>query len=344
MRILNIINHLSVAALTSILLASVAHGKIRNHSVKTAEKPIQETLVVTLNNRVIIDDNVVRLGDLFNNAGPRADVTVAYAPAPGQRAVFDARWLYRIARAYRLGWRPFSRLTQSVVERDSQLISKNIIREEIISALDKKGLGDNVQVQLANGQSEFYIPGNIEPSIEIQDIHYQARTGHFTAIVAAPANDPSAQRVRISGRVYKVVELPVLSRRIRPGDTIDKGDIEWVQFRADRVQRSFIEDEHSLIGMSAKRSIQSGQPIRTNDIQRPLTIKKGDVVTMKLQSGLMSLTVQARALQSGARGDTIRVSNTKSNAVIDAIVISSGLVAVRDPSRSPNQVAMTREK
>ena len=86
---------------------------------------------VTLKDAVIVEGNYILLGDLFTNAGPKADTRVAYAPKPGRRSHFDAKWLYRVARAYGLKWRPLTLKTRAIVERSSQ----EIFRDEIEDAL-----------------------------------------------------------------------------------------------------------------------------------------------------------------------------------------------------------------
>ena len=43
-----------------------------------------------LQSEVVVDDNMIHLGDIFANAGDKADVAVAPAPKPGKQAVFDA--------------------------------------------------------------------------------------------------------------------------------------------------------------------------------------------------------------------------------------------------------------
>ncbi len=51
-----------------------------------------------LREHVVVEENVIRLNDLFTNVTERAEAPVAYAPQAGKRAVLDARWLYRVAR------------------------------------------------------------------------------------------------------------------------------------------------------------------------------------------------------------------------------------------------------
>ena len=91
------------ALLTAVLLlptASAAGGK----SVALSRSAGQAKAV--LRESVSVKSKLVRLNDLFSGTGEKADIAVAYAPVPGKRAIFDSRWLYRVARAYGLSWRP----------------------------------------------------------------------------------------------------------------------------------------------------------------------------------------------------------------------------------------------
>ena len=57
---------------------------------------------LTLRDRIMVDDDVVRLGDLFQEQLSDGDVAVAQAPKAGQTLTLDARFLQQVARAYRL--------------------------------------------------------------------------------------------------------------------------------------------------------------------------------------------------------------------------------------------------
>ena len=51
-------------------------------------------------------------------------------------------------------------------------------------------------------------------------------------------------------------------------------------------------------------------------------------VTIVLQFGNLSLSAQGRAVEEGARGDTIRVLNTTSNRQLEGVVVGPDTVAV----------------
>ena len=68
------------------------------------EAALEYTDMLTLRDRIMVDDVVVRLGDLFQESLSDGDVAVAQAPKAGQTLSLDARFLQQVARAYRLSW------------------------------------------------------------------------------------------------------------------------------------------------------------------------------------------------------------------------------------------------
>ena len=48
---------------------------------------------LTLRSDAVVTGDVVRIGDLFDNAAEMADTPVAFAPEPGRSVVLDAAWL-----------------------------------------------------------------------------------------------------------------------------------------------------------------------------------------------------------------------------------------------------------
>lgn len=289
---------------------------------------------VVLQTSVVVDSNVIRLGDIFSNAGPFADATVAYAPEPGRRAVFDVNWLYRVASAYGLNWRPISLEDQAVVTRNSVAIGRDEIEAGIRDKMIAEGADKDIQVELSNPMFRIYLADGSDTSLAVEDVMYNAQTGSFTALVVAPATGPTAQRQRVSGRVYQVREVPVLSRRVTPDEVIRKRDIDWVTMRTDRLGRNDIVDPSHLIGKSPKRTLLADRPIRSGEVQEPIMVPKRSLVTILYEVPRMTLTAKGRSLEDGSNGEVIRVSNTQSNTVVDALVVGPHTVVVspRDPA------------
>lgn len=152
--------------------------------------------------------------------------------------------------------------------------------------------------------------------------------GRFAAEIVVTG---SQVRLPVSGRAFGVVQIPVLSRRIIPGDIIGPGDIDWQDVRADQTTSDTAATDAQLIGMTPKRGVSTNQPVRLRDLQSPRMVDKGSMVTITLTTQSMTLTTQGKALQDGGKGEVIRVVNTQSNRIVEATVAGPNVVAVAKP-------------
>ncbi|MBT6883906.1 MAG: flagellar basal body P-ring formation protein FlgA [Rhodospirillaceae bacterium] len=287
---------------------------------------------VMVRNAIKVDAAVIKLGDLFTVKGEKAETAVAYAPQPGKRATFDAKWLYRVARAYKLNWRPINDRIRAVVVRESQVISNDEIHDAIRDALVEKGADPNTEIVLSNKFLKFHVAGGSLSGVAVDEINFQRRSQRFTAIISAPAGDANAKQIRVSGRLYQTVEVPVLSRRVLAGETIKEEDIKWIKLRSGLLQANTVTGEAELIGKTPRRGLRAGFPILASSVRRPILVAKGSLITMVLRAPKMLLTAQGKALDNGSDGDVIRINNTQSNKIVEAEVIGHGRVAVRTTS------------
>src|SRR5689334_20339888 len=81
----------------------------------------------TLKPVAVVQGSVIRIGDLFSEAGGHAGDVVAPAPPPGARTTFDAQWLAAAAREHHVDWQPASRVEQAAVERASRLVAGDAV-------------------------------------------------------------------------------------------------------------------------------------------------------------------------------------------------------------------------
>ncbi len=308
-------------AIAVTLIATSSAGPI----VQAASQPSGPVL---LNAKVVIDGPVVHLGDLFDGLGANGATPVARAPAPGTRIAVNARWLSAVARAYGVPWRPGSRLDGSVIERASIVIETQRIEAATIAALRRRGIDGRLSLVLDNPVTRIHLPTDATPSLLVAGLNHNPETGRFTAHLVAPAEGTPLARVTISGRAIELVEIPVLRRRMLPGEVIRETDILWQDARADRISRNVVLDPVNLVGKSPRRPIRAEKPVLGSELRKPVLVPKNSLVTIRLQTARMVLTARGRAMEPGAKGDVIRVVNTKSNQIISASVTESGTVEV----------------
>ncbi|WP_448203204.1 flagellar basal body P-ring formation chaperone FlgA [Azospirillum sp. sgz302134] len=186
-----------------------------------------------------------------------------------------------------------------------------------------------LQMELDNRQVELRAPQGAG-SLTVENLYYNPVQGRFAAELVVADTRPTV-RLPVAGRAYGVVQVPVVTRRIAPGDVISAADVDWQDVRADQTGSDIAATDAQLIGMTPKRGVPVNQPVRLRDLQSPRLIDKGALVTITLSTENLSLSVQGKALQDGGRGDVIRVVNTQSNRIVEATVAGPNMVAVAKP-------------
>ena len=294
---------------------------------------------VILRHNVVVDDDLIHLGDLFEGIADKAKIAVAYAPAPGKRGVFDANWLFRVANSYGLKWRPKSLKEHVQVRRQSFTIEREEIADNILSKLINLGADPTMKLELSNRSIRLHVAANSDANLEVENAHYDPHTKRFSAYVSTPGSKP----VRITGRLKKMIKIPVFSRRIIKNELIKPEDVMWIETTSDRVQNDIVIHIEDLIGKTPKRVIRAGSLIRKNQVQRPILVEKGSLVTMILKTPAMVLTSQGRAIDPGADGDVIRITNTQSNKVVQAVVSGAGIASITPASQLALNLESTNE-
>lgn len=281
----------------------------------------------TIRSVATVEDGLVRLGDLFDDLGTGADVAVAHAPAPGRRLTFDAATLLQIAHTYRVNWRPQSRFDRVIVERAGRVIQKSEIVSRLAEALKTEGANRDVDVELFGRNVEMSVPLDASDSLEVRGLSFDRQSGRFNAVIVAGGE--GGYRQPVNGRVHDTAPVPVLRRSIAPGDVIRKDDIEVIRARENRIGRDVVTDPAKLVGMTPRQRLRAGEPIRDNDTRPPVLVARNSTVTIVLQTSYLTLTAQGKAIEDGAKGDTIRVTNSQSKKTIEAVVSGPDFVIVQ---------------
>lgn len=298
------------------------------HAANGTAPVIASAPLVSLKAGSAVDDAAIRLGDLFDGAGIRANDIVARAPAPGASMMFDVGWLYSTAHAHGLNWQPPSTSSAIRIERNATMIDTTQLAQQLADKLPSS-LGLR-RVEL-DAQFRLFVPVGAPTDIAVQKLDIKQETGRFSAEVRVPADDPEAVPVHVSGRIVSLITVPVLARPMMPGEIVRPEDITTADYRVDQVQAGGIMDPHDMIGETPRHPLRAAQPLRVSDLQVPVVIKRNDLVLIVLERPGLYLTAEGRALEDGGKGTVIRVTNTQSKRTIDATVLGAGQVAVRAP-------------
>lgn len=284
--------------------------------------------IVALNRSIVVKEEFVRLGDIFNGLEEQADTPIGRAPKAGTRVQLEARWLATLARNYGVDWSPSSRLEYAEVERASIRLEPGELLDMIEDAFLARGEQAELELSLEEPQDTLHVPLVEGAEAGIVGLKRSKNSNRFTARLVYPDNGSPLVRLDLRGRAYEMVEVPVVNKRVNRSDIITESDIVWESQRLDRLHADTVTDAERMIGKSPRRTLRAGSSLRGHDLAEPILVTKNSGVTIRYRNANMHLTVSGRALEEGTDGAVIRVMNTKSNQIIEAVVEDTGLVSV----------------
>ncbi len=280
---------------------------------------------------------VVRLSDLFDDAGANANRVLGTAPGPGGSIVVEAPQLEAIARQFGVDWRPASAAEHAVLERAGRLLPRDDVLKAVTSALVAAGASPECEVELP-GFIPPMVPAEASPQALATELDYAAGSGRFSAVLSVTGEGMEPLNLRVAGQVNDTIELPVAVARLATGTVVRADDVRLARVPVAMVHSEVLHAASDAVGQQLRHAVVAGQPFAVADVMRPTMVQRGSNVQMQLQSPGLSLLAQGVAMESGATGERIRVLNPSSRAVVEAEVIGPGRVRVT-PESTPLSTA-----
>jgi flagellar basal body P-ring formation protein FlgA len=118
--------------------------------------------------------------------------------------------------------------------------------------------------------------------------------------------------------------FPVLKAAAYPGDIISEEMIVLMPAGHRSQPGGIVTGMESVVGKMARRTLLPGQPIPQNALRAPFVIQQGKTVSLIFQSGNISITGIAVALESGSAGEIISARNPDSGMTVHGVVQADG--------------------
>ena len=282
----------------------------------------------TLRREATVVGEIVRIGDLVENAGVVADVPIFRAPDLGQTGSVSAASVIAAVRPHHIIWLDTRGLDEVLVTRAARLVTAKDIEARLlrtlagqIGASDLKDLSVNFDGEVRT----FHVEPTADPAIS--RLSYDPRSRRFDVTFDVPARAGRRTPLRVTGALVETVEAVVMLRNIPQGEVIKASDV-MIERRA-KTEVIAIED---VLGFAAKHALRQGQVIRATDVTKPELVGRNETVTIRYEVPGMVISVRGKALEAGGKGDVINVLNIQSKRNIQATVSGHGLVSVSAPS------------
>jgi len=135
------------------------------------------------------------------------------------------------------------------------------------------------------------------------------------------------------------MRIVVPAHSIPRGTTISDSDLSYQTVDPTTVQAGIVTSMNDLDGMEARRVLRAGEPVRPDDVRKPILVTKGSMVTMNFVAPGITLTATGKAMSEGGMGETVTVLNPISYRQITCTVTGAGTVRAGDMSTTITQIA-----
>ncbi len=291
----------------------------------------------TLRASVTVTSDVVRVGDLIDNAGSAALIPVYRSPDLGTTGTLTVGQVLSVLRAKQVIGVMTGDLNEVQVTRLARTLANKDIETAVASALERRfGLGDaaNLTVTFDRGVAEMRLDASNSGVLHPVATRYDARSGRFDiAFEIANDSSPVPTKLRFTGTAVETVEVAVLTRDIDRLDLLKSSDVALERRPKAEVTGEPASRDRS-IGMQLRRPMRAGTPLRAADIVKPDLVVRDQSVTIIYQVPGLYLTSRGKAIESGAEGDTVSVLNVQSKRTLSGVVTGRGQVTIEGASQS----------
>lgn len=285
----------------------------------------------TVAGEIITLGSIAEISGTEESADRLRSVSLGYAPNIGMvRTLFRDRIALAIAAAgFTSADFSFDCPASVDVRRTGQEIGSEVFSEAVRTA---------VAVHLADENTEIRFVKIGVPEKLTAPFGTLLVTASLAGIrnIFAPFSMPV--EIRIDDRIYKrfqvnveieaFAEVFVASHDLLKDQPLNIADVRLEKIKLDQSLASYLRELGNLRGLTLTKNLSAGTAITAETYFSSVVIRSGDLVRIEGQSGQMRIIVNGEARGSGKIGDRIAVKNLQSNAIIQAVVVDTGLVRV----------------
>jgi flagella basal body P-ring formation protein FlgA len=308
---------------TALLAAATATASAQSSDDVIAAPALRASVVVT--------GDVVRIGDVIDNAGTSAQIAIYRAPDLGTTGSLPTAQVLTALQAHQVIGVDTRDIKAVSVTRLSRKLEGKDIELQVAHALEHRGgLGDaaNLTLTFDRDVPDLQLDASNTGDMQPTSSRFDPRSGRFDVSFEI-GNDANAApfKLRFTGTAVETVEAAVLTRNVDRTEVLKSSDVAVERRPKAEVGGDAASRDHA-IGMQARKQLRAGQALKTADLGKPDLVQRDQNVTLIYESAGLYLTVGGKALDGGTEGDVVNVLNLQSKRTISGVVVGRAQVAI----------------
>jgi flagellar basal body P-ring formation protein FlgA len=311
---------LLAAALLTVSSAS-ALAQTRDDALATA----------VLRANVTVTSDVVRIGDVIDNAGTSAQIAIYRAPDLGTTGSLPTAQVIATLQAHQVIGVDTRDIKAISVTRLSRAVESKDIELQVARALEHRGgLGDAANLTLTFDRDVQDLQLDVSSTGALQPVsaRFEPRSGRFDVSFEIGNDGGTAPtKLRFTGSAIETVEAAVLTRNVERNEVLKSSDIV-TERRPKAEVGADVAARGRAVGMQMRKQARSGQALKTADLAKPDLVQRDQNVTLIYETAGLYLTVGGKALEGGTQGDVVNVLNLQSKRTVSGVVVGRNQVAI----------------
>jgi flagellar basal body P-ring formation protein FlgA len=291
----------------------------------------------TLRRSVVVTSDVVRIGDLVDNAGPFADIAVFRSPDVGTTGSVPARKVIDAARAHNLLDIDSADVVDVEVSHTGHVVTKLALETRIARLFSgTNGLGEPEDLVVRFDREVAKFSADVADAAELKAMRafYDAHSNRFEVLFEVPTGISRHVYMRYTGSLVETTPAVVPTRTIARGEVVRTADLAIERRPKGEVVGDIVVAVGDAVGRAARQALRQGSPLRRADLMTPELVKREDNVTLVYEVPGITLTTRGKALEGGSEGDTVSVVTVQNKRTVQGIVAGPGLVRLATPGRT----------
>jgi flagellar basal body P-ring formation protein FlgA len=309
---------------TSAVLAATAGTALAQSEKDVVTGPV-------LRASITVNSDIVRIGDVIDNAGSAAQIAIFRAPNLGTTGSVPTSQIISALGSHQVIGVDTRNIREVSVTRSSRTVSAKDIEQRIAQVLEhRNGLGDadNLSVSFDVDLRELQLDAAHTGDMRATTVRFDARNGRFDISFEIP-NDItySPTKLRFTGTAIETVEATILTRNVERNEILKASDLI-----TERRPKAEVGNDAAVrgrtIGMQARKQLRAGSAVKAIDLGKPDLVTRDQSVTLIYESPGIYLTGRGKAVDSGTQGDVVNITNLQSKRIVQGTVVGPGQVAV----------------
>ena len=266
--------------LATALIAASSAAAVAQTQETFANRNVIAAPVLRAN--VQVSGDLVRIGDVIDNAGSAAQIAIYRAPDLGTTGSLPVAQVLNALRAHQVIGVDTSGLKEISVTRLARSLEGKDIELQIARALERRnGLGDaaNLSLTFDRDPGDVRLDAGFTGGMQATVVRYDNRNGRFdVTFEIGNENGAAAAKLRFTGTAIETVEAAVLARNVERNEILKSSDV-MVERRPKAEVGGDAAARDRAVGMQARRQLRAGQAIKTADLVKPDLVQRDQNVT-----------------------------------------------------------------